>query len=1320
MATALVDHATNFLEGDTFSVINTLATKNVVAMVDGGAQSLYIGASKDVNMQASEGFNIQMGSSNALVVTDNANVASFKIETDPTTTRLSAVEKNLVLTTTNTSNSIILGDIQVGQSNNYQVVNTSMPNGFLMDDNLKLTGYNIVDQNLSVGGNVVCNGSWYAQNYNFVKYYPSASNPTDPKILGYAFHVNDSDQLELLKHTTFSNGIQVSKRVGVFGAQALNIADRSDAASYEQFDNIGTLTIGSNSNLATFSAGQTEQAVLDNTDAKIISTTSAVSVLTNASPNSAVAQWGALIDGLYFDSAWATSTDSNDNVYICGIFSIVNGVLPTIRNADGTVSSVTLNPSTASGKHGYVVKYDASGTAQWIASVHGTNSDSMCLAIDQNNNVVMTGTYSGSVQVYNSNGEASTLSLPVPTSYGLFIVKYDTNGTALWTTLIDGVDGEFPYATVCDANGNIYIGSYYYGGNTPPTMYNVGGLASTQATLRTVSSTAGFLVKYDSSGTALWAASIDGPGWDEPFTLDVDLSGHVFMSGKVESGAIVYSAGNLPSTSINLVGSGGFVVKYDPNGVALWGIVMTGFNGSYVKCAPDGSVYTYSRYTSFGVPVPVINADGTSSMNLVASTNYQAGGVVKYNSLGVAQWAVTVRDLDSIYDATVDNQGNLYIPGKYVRNTNVVMYNATGVQSDITFPNTGNVYVSFVIKVSPSGVILSAFTYKGDAEWSRIACDTKNSIYIAATFKSLSLYNSDGSASDVIVPSPPEYYGVFLFKYNQVSTYKLASLEASSMNAQWGALVYGPGYYPDLPVLSITTDSNDNVYVCGGFTYGNGALPSIKNTDGSTSSVQLSPNTASGTHGYLLKYDKNGMAQWIATVHAPSNMHFSMARSVRVDTNNNVYITGQYKGSVQIYDSSGQESTLSLRVPSSHGVFIVKFNSGGTGLWSAVIDGTQEDSPTGIVSDAMGNIYTTGYYYTNAPTIYDASGLPSTQVTLTRNSPQSIFLVKYNSSGTALWAASIDGPGYGHSSGLDIDPSGNIFLTGYLNDGKTVYNAGNMVNSSVNLSGSGAFLIKYNSSGIAQWGILMNGHQSSQVKCSPDGSVYSLSEYISTGTLAPVMNAAGTSTLTLVASTTQYAGCVIKYNTLGVAQWAVSLHDAISVSRLSIDLLGNLYIPGSYYQRNIVLYDAGGVQSGITLPYNANEETSFVIKVAPHGVIQSAFTFTGTTSYICITNDSQNNIYVATTTRHLLSLYNSDGTPSDVSFTPMPLGYYNSLFKYNQVSAYDGFEKTLINTSSYQSTVLIRDSTDTNTLSTLQLAPNSTQTLVWYDPMWYV
>ena len=109
------------------------------------------------------------------------------------------------------------------------------------------------------------------------------------------------------------------------------------------------------------------------------------------------------------------------------------------------------------------------------------------------------------------------------------------------------------------------------------------------------------------------------------------------------------------------------------------------------------------------------------------------------------------------------------------------------------------------------------------------------------------------------------------------------------------------------------------------------------------------PNQAQ-IQAVTVKYNSQGIQQWIQNYQAQDN-NGALSRAIHVDNAGNVYVTGEDG----IY-SGGSNKAL-----------IIKYGPDGTQLWSYRFSyNTFYNAGFDIVTDADGNVYVAGEYYTGA------------------------------------------------------------------------------------------------------------------------------------------------------------------------------------------------------------------------------------------------------------------------------------------------------------------------------------------------------------------
>ena len=388
------------------------------------------------------------------------------------------------------------------------------------------------------------------------------------------------------------------------------------------------------------------------------------------------------------DKAYGIVVDGSGNVYVTG--------------------KTDNDPSTTTNYDYCTLKYNSSGSQQWVKTYNGVGDltdEASSIVLDNSGNIIVTGhsdinndplidnfnivtisyTPSGTqswLQSYQgpSNFDENSTSI-ILNGTSLIVVgysenasrqkdaltlKYTTSGTLTWSKTIDGQgdNSDNVNAIFVESSGaNTYLAGYTYNASTEKDMC---------------------VIKLNSIGDTLWTRTYNGSSnsSDEATAIKVDASGNVYITGFTKESASDYDI---------------TTIKYNSAGTQQW---ISQYNNSSangedqgINLAIDNLGNVYVSGYSDGDATSVLNEDYVT---------------IKYNSSGVQTWATrfngTGNGTDIPSGLGVLQTGKVYVTGKSDNGSDddyiTICYNATGTQQWL------NTYAGSIGNDRPSSLII--------------------------------------------------------------------------------------------------------------------------------------------------------------------------------------------------------------------------------------------------------------------------------------------------------------------------------------------------------------------------------------------------------------------------------------------------------------------------------------------------------------------------------------------------------------------------------------------------------------------------------------
>ncbi len=423
-----------------------------------------------------------------------------------------------------------------------------------------------------------------------------------------------------------------------------------------------------------------------------------------------------------------------------------------------------------------------------------------------------------------------------------------------------------------------------------------------------------------------WAKNLGGGYADFGYSIAVDVSGNVFTTG-----VFTDTADFDPGTAkFNLKTSGAndiFISKLDATGKFVWAKKIGGAtNDAGYAIALDG---TGNAIITGGFTGTVDFDPGIGVSNLTASGSVMDIFIAKFDPNGTLIWAKSIGGSLTDYGSSlaIDATGNIYSTGFF--------YSTVDFDPDATaivnLSSAGNSDI-FILKLNSAGRFVwakSIGSASADAGRS-IALDANNNVYTTGSFS-------------VTADFDP---GLTEFKLTTVggSDIFVSKLDASG-NFVWAKSMGGSSNEEG---TSIVSNSAGQSVITGQFL----ATVDFNPGTGTTNLTSIGDKDI-----FILKLDGSGNMAWVKQI---GGLLTDLGLSLALDSKDNIYTTGSFKGTVDFDPGTAKLELTSL---GTEDVYIVKLDASGSYIWAKKIGETGSDVAQSIaVSKTKSDIYVTGYF----------------------------------------------------------------------------------------------------------------------------------------------------------------------------------------------------------------------------------------------------------------------------------------------------------------------------------------------------------------------
>jgi Beta-propeller repeat len=288
-------------------------------------------------------------------------------------------------------------------------------------------------------------------------------------------------------------------------------------------------------------------------------------------------------------------------------------------------------------------------------------------------------------------------------------------------------------------------------------------------------------------------------------------------------------------------------------------------------------------------------------------------------------------------------------------------------------------------------------------------------------------------------------------------------------NQLWRTELGGPAFDE---TYSVAVDKDGNSYAAG-WTYG------------------LTGPTVGLYDAWLTKFDPQGQIVWTQQF---GTTGYEFPWAVETDSQGNIYLTGETTG---VFPGS-QGGNIEGNIAGSSDIFVAKYLPNGTQSWVRQFGTNGDDGEflAGMAIDSQDRIFLTGYTNGNLGSAnagsYDA------------------LVTAYDTNGNQLWKQQFGSPQLDYATGLTVDCTNNLFVTGFTDGSFGGLNAGAVDTWIAKLDPQTGTIKNFNLSNDTLWAdlgndILMGGEGSDRLMPMPNTKTATSLDFQSSQDL-PILN----------------------------------------------------------------------------------------------------------------------------------------------------------------------------------------------------------------------